>query len=618
MRLGGTLLVAALLALGVFGPVGLLAQTATGFDSVRVVSSVRKTDAANPTLSHNIPRLEVTIGGQTLTADFAAFYDSSGGLTRWGLPTSEVFQEETGALTQYYQRGVVDFHPRHDLGGIYVMERRLAWDYFGGGVAGSVDQGVEPGTTNHNSGEEHGPWGHKVSNFSVGGVWTGFLNFFRTYGGVDAFGFPKTEARIDTNRPGTLHIPAATPGFTRQYFQAAVLEHHPGAGVRLRLLGDDLRNRLYPNDAWQRITAFNAAAALTDGQTYDVEVVDLTPPPAATPTAGAVTPAATPTATATPAATTPSLTSELVVVGTTDAGLSVYDGAWHSLRAKDTDLVDDEVQALHVDGDGRIWVGTPDGASRIGRDGDGEVFTLDTTNRGIGSNNVQAIAGRRGSGVLYLGHPDQGLSVLAGAQWDRKRPDNSQIPDLDVRDIFVVDESLGRVWLATRQGAALYDQQTDAWPRFITRAKIPEVIRDNVTAVTVDSGGRLWLGLLNEGVVNSANLVTWAQLGTTEGLGSEEVRDLLAASNGDVWVATANGVSRVVDGAVTTYTTGNSALPADGAHALAETADGRVWVATDGGVGVFDGKTWTTFTTAGGLSSNATTAIAVVPAVSGT
>ena len=617
MRLGGILLVAALLALGIVGPVGLLAQTATGFDSVRVVSSVRKTDAANPTLSHNIPRLEVVVGGQTLTADFAAFYESSGGLTRWGLPTSEVFQEEPAALTQYYQRGVVDFHPRADLGGIYVMERRLAWDYFGGGVAGSVDQGVEPGTTNHNSGEEHGPWGHKVSNFSVGGVWTGFLNFFRTYGGVDAFGFPKTEARIDSNRPGTLYIPAATPGFIRQYFQAAVLEHHPGAGVRLRLLGDDLRNRLYANDAWQQITAFNAAGALTDGQTYDVEVVVLTPPPAPTPTAGAVTPAATPTATATPAV-TPNRTTELVVVGTSDAGLAVYDGAWRSLRAKDTDLVDDEIQALHVDGDGQIWVGTPVGASRIGRGGDGVVFTLDTTNRGIGSNNVQAIAGRHGSDVLFMGHPDQGLSVLAGAQWDRKRPDNSQILDLDVRDIFVVDESIGRVWLATRQGAALYDQQTDTWTRFITRTMIPEVIRDNVTAVTVDSGGRLWLGLLNEGVVNSTNLVTWAQLGTTEGLGSGEVRDLLAASNGDVWVATASGVSRVVDGAVTTYTTGNSALPADGAHALAETADGRVWVATDGGVGVFDGNTWKTFTTANGLSSNATTAIAVVPAVSGT
>ena len=224
--------------------------------------------------------------------------------------------------------------------------------------------------------------------------------------------------------------------------------------------------------------------------------------------------------------------------------------------------MDDRIQALHVDGDGRIWVGTPNGVSRIGRDGAGEnpvkeVLTLDNTARGLGSNNVQAIAGRRASDVLYFGHPNQGVSILAGTQWERRRPDNSKLPDPEVRDIYVVDESLGRVWFATRQGAALYDQeseitaslneaiaQTDTWPRFITRAMIPEVIRDNITAVTIDAQGRLWLGLLNEGVVHSANLVTWTQLGTTEGLGSEKVLDVLAASNGDVWVATANGVSR--------------------------------------------------------------------------
>ena len=368
-------------------------------------------------------------------------------------------------------------------------------------------------------------------------------------------------------------------------------------------------------DWWGQIAAFNAAAALSDGQAYEVEVAEVAPAPAATPTAGA---AAAATSAATPAATTPNLTSELVVVGTTDAGLAVYDGAWHSIRAEGTDLVDDRIQALHVDGDGRIWVGTPNGVSRIGRDGAGEVLTLDNTNRGLGSNNVQAIAGRRASDVLYFGHPNQGVSILAGTQWERRRPDNSKLPDPEVRDIYVVDESLGRVWFATRQGAALYDQQTDTWPRFITRAMIPEVIRDNITAVTIDAQGRLWLGLLNEGVVHSANLVTWTQLGTTEGLGSEEVQDVLAASNGDVWVATANGVSRIAGDTVSTYTTGNSALPADGVNALAETADGRVWAATDGGVGVFDGSAWTAFKTAAGLSSDATTTIAVVPAVSGT
>ena len=47
----------------------------------------------------------------------------------------------------------------------------------------------------------------------------------------------------------SLRIPGATPGFIRQYFQAAVLEYHPGSAqpVKLGLIGDDVLNILYPH-----------------------------------------------------------------------------------------------------------------------------------------------------------------------------------------------------------------------------------------------------------------------------------------------------------------------------------------------------------------------------------
>ena len=113
----------------------------------------------NPNLAHNIPRLSATVGGQLLTADFMGHYNDTGGVTRWGLPTSEVLVIEENTLTQYYQRGVVDFHRRGDLGGIWVIERRLAWDYFGGGRDGSPDLGVEPGTSNSFPGNPAGTLG---------------------------------------------------------------------------------------------------------------------------------------------------------------------------------------------------------------------------------------------------------------------------------------------------------------------------------------------------------------------------------------------------------------------------------------------------------------------------
>ncbi|MDE2937045.1 MAG: hypothetical protein OXP37_09465 [Chloroflexota bacterium] len=230
----------------------------------------------NPNLAHNIPRLSATVDGQQLTADFMGHYNDTGGRTRWGLPTSEVLVIEENTLTQYYQRGVVDFHRRGDLGGIWVIERRLAWDYFGGGRDGSPDLGVEPGTSNSFPGTLLGPWGHKVSDYAVDGTVIGFAKFFEDLGGVESFGFPKTEARADNNLPGTLHIPTKTTGFVRQYFQAAVMEYHPGDPgdpIKLGLLGDDLRNRQFPNAAYANIPAFQAADEFVDGSFYDPPAV---------------------------------------------------------------------------------------------------------------------------------------------------------------------------------------------------------------------------------------------------------------------------------------------------------------------------------------------------------
>ena len=125
-------------------------------------------------------------------------------------------------------------------------------------------------------GEEVGPWGHRVSNFDIDGAEIGFLDFFEALGGVTAFGFPKTDARRDDDPRAMLNIPGASPGFIRQYFQSSVMEYHPGdpEPVKLRLLGDDLRNRLYPDGSFAAYASFNAADWLVVGQTYTPERIE--------------------------------------------------------------------------------------------------------------------------------------------------------------------------------------------------------------------------------------------------------------------------------------------------------------------------------------------------------
>ncbi len=225
----------------------------------------------NEDLKHNIPDLEVDLGGQVVRADFLAHFRATGEIERWGYPTSEVLVLEPGVLTQFYQRGVVDFH---NLGAGWVVERRLAWDYVGGGSGGSDDLGVEADVLNPNAGTVSGPWGHKVSNFAIDGTVVGFADFFQRLGGVAAFGYPKTDARVDVVAVGRLRDPATTPGFIRQYYQGGVIEFHAEDEqnpVKLSLLGDTVRAQLVPD--WQEEAGFARADALGIRAVFRPEVV---------------------------------------------------------------------------------------------------------------------------------------------------------------------------------------------------------------------------------------------------------------------------------------------------------------------------------------------------------
>ena len=264
-RLGGLLF--ALLLAGIAFAAPTFADSHAGLSAVVLRSIFTEPDAH---LAHNIPDLRVTVGGEDVACNFLSHYESTGGVTRWGFATSEVIEERAGSLTQYYQRGVVDCQERD---GLWRMERRLVWDYLGGGLGDAPDLGTEPDLVSDQVGLPLGPWGHRVSNMAVDGTPTGFLDFFVELGGLQAFGHPKTDARLDDAPGAILAIEDADPGVIRQYFQAAVFEHHPGSPepVQLRLLGDAVRDRIYPFGSHQAFQSFQSAPALRYGQAYAPE-----------------------------------------------------------------------------------------------------------------------------------------------------------------------------------------------------------------------------------------------------------------------------------------------------------------------------------------------------------
>lgn len=239
----------------------------SSFESVVVTQNEFVEAPGNEDLKHNISNFTVTIGGEAVSANFLDVYNATGGLERWGYPTSEVVEIPGIGLTQFFQRGALHLESNAQV------TRLLAWDYVGGGKGGSTDQGVEAAPdAGPEGGEQIGAFDHYVANVDADGAATGFLDFFNRLGGVAAFGFPKTEARADTGDEGTLMEPGTTAGFTRQYFQAAVFQLAEDGTVELTLLGDTLRGILVPNFA--DIDAFGAAAALSVGDEVSPPVID--------------------------------------------------------------------------------------------------------------------------------------------------------------------------------------------------------------------------------------------------------------------------------------------------------------------------------------------------------
>ena len=80
-----------------------------------------------------------------------------------------------------------------------------------------------------------------------------------------------------------------------------------------------------------------------------------------------------------------------------------------------------------------------------------------------------------------------------------------------------------------------------------------------------------------------------ATFSTKQGLPSDAVVSVLAATDGSLWLAAREGLMRWKDGQTTIFRR-TSGLPDDATQSLFEDSRGRIWVFTKGGLAYFDGR----------------------------
>ncbi len=297
----------------------------------------------------------------------------------------------------------------------------------------------------------------------------------------------------------------------------------------------------------------------------------------------------------------------------------------------DVPLIASNAFAVHVAGNGRLWLGTNQGAARQLADGSWQQFPLTEPEvvqtvteltvaqegsllLGSSSGNVlrwadgqvSALTNRDGrsegsiistlleaaDGSLWQGSFGGSVARLDGDRW-RPFPASPAIYGEQVLEAAVSDPST--LWLTTHDGLVSITTVGERTVCQRVTADYPEA-----AGLTADLTGQLWL--VSERMVYRGDAAGFERMGTLA------LPITAVAPDGAVWYVTESDVVRVQ---------GNQRLPV--AHnlapetitALAIAPDGTIWLGTTNGAAVFQSGQWRSLTAADGLASNHVTHIAI-------
>ena len=283
-----------------------------------------------------------------------------------------------------------------------------------------------------------------------------------------------------------------------------------------------------------------------------------------------------------------------------DAGIyHLSEGGW-SVHERRT------VVALETDAEGRLWTGSW-GAGAFIREGTGwtRIPTEGTVLRPSATNNPNFIVvsdiHRDPAGHMWLLNTLVGVAVLDGYPPRREYLfDQKELGLLPTFDLYRMDIGpTGLKWIVSRRsGLVLLDDGGTPFEggddRMINLSQAGEsrLTSDRLFAVLASRDGRVWMAAENgvnvltpdyDRASGTLDVAAWQVYDTSDGLPSAEISSLEEDEDGNVWVGTSAGLSRIrADGQVDlNFTSGNSCLIGNQVKGLRYDADGGdLWIGT--------------------------------------
>ena len=231
------------------------------------------------------------------------------------------------------------------------------------------------------------------------------------------------------------------------------------------------------------------------------------------------------------------------------------------------------VLSLFEDSSGTLWAGAESG---VWRWKPGSPTRYETPGMRIGD------LTRTDGGDVLIGVSGGGLLRLAGDRLEsypiRDATNRDRLlPDRNVDSNKLLRDRDGGLWIGTRQRGLvhIHNGRTDVF------TKADGLSGDISCSLFEDREGNIWVAT-TEGLDRFRELPV-TTMSAKQGLSSDATLSVLAATDGSIWVAAQSGLTRWKNGQATVFDTARG-LPHDRSQSLFQDDRGRIWVFTDGGL----------------------------------
>lgn len=250
-------------------------------------------------------------------------------------------------------------------------------------------------------------------------------------------------------------------------------------------------------------------------------------------------------------------------IGTAGGGLNRYNkqtkkfNYFRNNPDQENSISSDFVTSIIRDDDNRLWIGTWGlGLNILSGAAEGEVdfqSHAGPERQGLISNFISSIE-KSNTGDLYIG--TLGGLVKYDMQKDTYAPFRSNNPAINITNVgCLLMENNSNLWVGTRNGlyhlqskAGVFDEKTLVKKYGHDQSNIHSISGDYVISVLKDDSGNLWFGTYGQGLnkmIVENDSVKFITYSTNEGLSNSIIFGIEQDNNGDIWLSTDYGLSRL-------------------------------------------------------------------------